>query len=360
MNLRRKHDLSFSRSLLDLVCFAAMAQDIAATGPSPQRVPIRHLDSAMVLALDGQEVGAGLDAAADVVWQIRLGTFNVRDEEHHRIVRRAAFLLIDTGHPVHTETGLRLAREWMKLAAKTGLSSSDVQIAGCSPPWQLRAACLLAGAEHRLDRHRRALALTRPHLRDLELLCRSAAGVAFPEALQDLGRLDHLTAELRNPKSPLRRPTALLLKIMLPAIRASLPLTNRHPIRMQILDARTRQLDPLVDAATALLVAGYEDLSREEAHGLSSQDFFALCERRDPANRETLALVWDIDGVTRPATVRSRATAWLMHVAHAQWRGDAAVEQHYTRIALAALEDACLSRHVEAILRRGWLHSCAA
>ncbi len=360
MKIRKYRDLSFARLALVLISSRGMAQNTAATGPTPQRVPIGHLDSVMASALDGRDYSAGVDAAGAVAWQIRFGSFDVRDEQHHRIVREAAFLLIDTGHRVHTETGLRIASDWMKLAAETGLAPSDVPIAGCSPPWQLRAACLLAGAEHRADRHRRALALTRPHLRDLELLCRSGAGLSFAEQLEDVWRLDQLTFELRDPASSLRRPSALLLKIMQPATRASLPLTLREPTRTQILAARTRRLDPLVDGASALLTAGHRDLSREEAHGLSSQTFFALCERGNSADQENLTLIWDTDRATRPDTARSRATACLMDVAHARWRGDGAAEQHYSQMALEALQAAGLRRHIDAILRRGWLHRRAA
>lgn len=337
-----------------------MAQNIAATGSAPQRVPIGHLASAMAAARDDRGAATGIEAACQVAWQIRLGSFDVRDERHQELVREAALLLIDTGHHVHTETGLRIAREWMNRAAATGLSSSDIPVAGCSPPWQLRAACLLAAAEHRVDRHQRALALTRPHLRDIELLCGAQGGRSFADQLEDLWKLDRLTAELSNPASPLRRPSAVLLKLMQPAARAMLPLTLRQPTRMQVVSARARHVDPLTNAATALLTAGYEDVSYEEAHGLSSQTFFALCERRNRSDEGSLALVWDIDRARRPDTVRSRATAWLMEVAHARWRGDAAAEEYFSRIALAALQEAGLRRHVDAIVRRGWLERRAA
>lgn len=196
---------------------------------------------------------------------------------------------------------------------------------------RVRGAILTARLEHRAQNYELAFA---------------HANVAYRRILEAAGGEDELRAELEcaDPN--------LVGELMCAVLAIGIPSGRVHLQGRPIM--RAQFLDPLIRLSLSIAFASDVPPTYERMHAMVVQTLFAIAERRDTRDVDTLTKLARLERHLRPRHARGQATKRLPDLALAQHKGDVAAEEQLTPEISDDLLKAGLYRHIEVLSARGW------
>jgi hypothetical protein len=205
-------------------------------------------------------------------------------------------------------------------------------------------------AEKRLSRRVR---ITVMQARGLH--CAGESYLAFRAALAGLTAVENfaegregLLAKMANrPPNAVAECAVALLGIAAASLRrAGIAQTSRDFWTTRICEIVERYIPQLQEPTSAYVYPGTPALI---------QVLYLLVERRDPADARLIRALHELDKVARPTDRRALATVPLREVAVAGYYGDEQRADEQSRLALPALVDSSLTRHVSVVTKMRYL-----